>query len=483
MFNKSNFCHIASNNRNEQKGSVFIYKTTDTLAQVTQNGYFNEKLIDINLHDLIIHIQVDAIGRTVKKNVLIVTERTLDNVNTEVTIDQTLQNDLAELGDQVAGIEEKIPSNASAANQLATASDINTKITNCITEIPQDIKLELANGVLTLKKGSKLYYPNGTGKYEIYTVGQDIQASSLFGNFSRFVYVNVNNNSMDASINAFSGDTAPTVSGTGFWYDTGNNVIKRTTDSGATWTTGFSFPIAIVTSVNDVATNIDQVFNGFGYIGGTVFTLPGIKGLVPNGRNADGTLNNANVFNATTVKINTPADGECNICVSRYSGYTDVPYVGTYIYNAKDNFVQRSSDGLVGGYILAGKFTKKNGQITDFYVRPAFHAVDYSDTEYMAHQAMPSDKFIDLTLGASDTRYAAPADGYVMLKGNTTVADKAYGITNESNGMRTLIRVQSSGSSFGTYMPVSAQQQYSVKYEGALASGYTFRFVYANGVK
>lgn len=137
MFNKSSFCHIASNNRNDQKGSVFIYKTTDTLAQVTQSGYFNEKLIDINVHDLIIHVQYNPVTRTLKKSVLIVTERTLDNVETAPILDQTivenidqLGNQIDRLGDQVAGIEEKIPENASAQNQLATKSEIPTVPTN-----------------------------------------------------------------------------------------------------------------------------------------------------------------------------------------------------------------------------------------------------------------------------------------------------------------------------------------------------------------
>ena len=38
----------------------------------------------------------------------------------------------------------------------------NNNISNCITEIPQDIKLELNNhGTLKLKAGSKVYVPNG----------------------------------------------------------------------------------------------------------------------------------------------------------------------------------------------------------------------------------------------------------------------------------------------------------------------------------
>ena len=85
MFNKQNFCHVASNNRNERKAGIFVYKTTDDLATVSTSGYFNEKIIDINLHDLIIHEWHDPSDRTkVQKNVLCVTERTLDNVGTVV---------------------------------------------------------------------------------------------------------------------------------------------------------------------------------------------------------------------------------------------------------------------------------------------------------------------------------------------------------------------------------------------------------------
>lgn len=85
MFNKNNFCHVASNNRNEQKAGIFVYKTTDNLQTISASGYFNEKIIDINLHDLIIHEQTDNVDRTkVKYNILAVTERTLDNVGTTV---------------------------------------------------------------------------------------------------------------------------------------------------------------------------------------------------------------------------------------------------------------------------------------------------------------------------------------------------------------------------------------------------------------
>lgn len=93
MFNKNNFCHVASNNRNEQKAGIFVYKTTDDLQTVLTSGYFNEKIIDINLHDLIIHEWHDPTDRTnVQTNWLCVIERTLDNVGTKLVS----QSDLSE---------------------------------------------------------------------------------------------------------------------------------------------------------------------------------------------------------------------------------------------------------------------------------------------------------------------------------------------------------------------------------------------------
>lgn len=83
MFKSQNFCHIASNNRNQVKVGVFVYRTTDSLATVLVSGYFNDRIIDINLHDLIIHEKVDSADATkVERNLLCVTERTLENVGT-----------------------------------------------------------------------------------------------------------------------------------------------------------------------------------------------------------------------------------------------------------------------------------------------------------------------------------------------------------------------------------------------------------------
>lgn len=73
----------------------------------------------------------------------------------------------------------------------------NNYTTNRILEIPQNIKLELNNGTLTLKAGSKVYVPNGfeedgtTPKFDAVTIERGVSRSS-FGNVTAskvFFYV------------------------------------------------------------------------------------------------------------------------------------------------------------------------------------------------------------------------------------------------------------------------------------------------------
>ena len=112
MFNKQNFCHIASNNRNDVKIGVFVYKTTDDLETVAASGYFNDQIIDINLHDLIIHEWHDPTDRTnVQYNLLCVVERTLENVGTVVIASgwqQGIEDAIEQLGVDLSGKVDKI---------------------------------------------------------------------------------------------------------------------------------------------------------------------------------------------------------------------------------------------------------------------------------------------------------------------------------------------------------------------------------------
>ena len=189
------------------------------------------------------------------------------------------------------------------------AKEDTTKITNCITEIPQDIKLELNNGTLTLKAGSKVYVPNGVGVFDEVVISADRTIAAYGTSLSGlFLCVHKNGDYILVRPNyVSSGATAPTdVTNRNIWYDTTNNVIKTNSPGSSEFIANIGFPLAIVSCDGTKYTSIDQVFNGFGYIGSTVFALPNVKGLIPNGRNEDGSLKN---IEFTTSKVITQTMG------------------------------------------------------------------------------------------------------------------------------------------------------------------------------
>lgn len=121
-------------------------------------------------------------------------------------------------------------------------------------------------------------------------------------------------------------------------------------------------------------TSIDQVFNGIGYVGSTVFALPGVKGLIPNGRNADGTLNNTE-FSYTQVNTFTyTINGTYYIrCSTNFLNL----FISTTEYRPDTNYNVYNNTNQT--FAMAGTLTISGGVITSFEPNTAFHAVDYSE--------------------------------------------------------------------------------------------------------
>lgn len=280
-------------------------------------------------------------------------------------------------------------------------------VTNCIAEVPQDIKLELNAGVLTVKAGSKIYVPNGFDAnndpiFNVITLTNDVSVSFV----NPYTYD-------DVVICLKSDGTAPT-----FFKWTPNDVSSGTTpsqysfcyrtdlnklyDYEADTTTPYeelSLPICICSFSNNTITSIKQIFNGFGYIGTTTFVLPGVKALVPNGRNADGTCNNTEL-SFTEVKVHTldysnevskfgflGANGIEGYGVYNYFEQDTKPvFSGTYAtwFDTKNNIIIGTSDGgsTWGQYTrvyLGALYKDPNANINNFNPRTVFRAVDSND--------------------------------------------------------------------------------------------------------
>lgn len=260
----------------------------------------------------------------------------------------------------------------------STAVNYNN-ISNCITYIPQDIKLELNNGTLTLKAGSKVYIPNGPSVFDIKNITTDVSTTTT-GDGTIFYGLH-SNGSLARYNQTFSGSSQPESKDLNVWYDTTNNIVKRYSAVASSWQDGFSLPIAKITISGGQITSIDQVFNGFGYIGSTVYALPGVKGLIPNGRNADGSLKNIEkVITKVAITTNLGSTDTRNITLYN-DGNIGHPKLSGYLPD-ENFFWIKKNDGtgyIKGSMMCVGPVEYSSGKITSFTPKTAFHAVDYND--------------------------------------------------------------------------------------------------------
>jgi hypothetical protein len=370
--------------------------------------------------------------------------------------------------------------------------------TNCITEIPQDIKLELNNGTLTLKAGSKVYVPNGfeadgvTKKFDVVVVESDITISGAgTGVVNNFLFYR-NSTTLDYKqiLNCNSG-TSDSQSNATAYYDTTQNKLHCYTANGAK--TQDSFPLCSFTVTSGTVTSIDQVFNGFGYIGSTVFALPNVKGLIPNGRNADGSLRNIEL---TVSKVSTMiyAAAADNICANINSSSalstastlieSETEPSGSYIlwYKPSENLLRWKGTGSFGitKSIQFASFSSTATNITTLNPKLPFHAVDRNDSSWIAGQAMPSSKYINLTLGASGSTYTAPANGWFFI--SKKISTNQYFIFNNVTKNYSTITAPSGNNTIVNIFPCQKGDVIEVDYT-ASGSIYAFKFIYAEGDK
>lgn len=228
-------------------------------------------------------------------------------------------------------------SNVIATNPYNKKIDFDrflNKITNTILEIPQRINCSLENGVLTVKKGSVVIVPYGIedktsefpigsnflndnfkvfdsvfygGKFFVWAQLQgDIKKQTAQNDsLRRLVSIDLKANDIIASLYHYSLDGDYSGSSACFNYNLTTNLISRYEQQNPTPLGTLCFPI--LKSVSDgvnLFAYVSQVFNGFGYIGGTYWVDKGVKVLLGNARNEDGSLKNVE-FKLSTLVLDT----------------------------------------------------------------------------------------------------------------------------------------------------------------------------------
>ena len=287
--------------------------------------------------------------------------------------------------DNMNHIEEGIGEHEERITALENLPDVYLKtnqITNCITEIPQRVKLDLTDGVLTLKAGSQVIVPYGTSAPTM-EVGDtlnggrivDISWDEVDSKLFYIVQYDTNLTHTQTS-SASSGSLSIIVSSNGVldsrWSNTNINYDIKTNIVNDNYT---SLPFALCTQKSGVTISIDQIFNGIGYIGSTIWVDKGVKGLIPNGRNEDGTLNNIEI-NSTKVNIITKTGTYKGVIAIGQSGTPDL-YSSLY-YDEKTNY-NKIDNGAIHFRLYAGTAEITNGAISNFNPKQPFRAVDYSE--------------------------------------------------------------------------------------------------------
>ena len=131
------------------------------------------------------------------------------------------------------------------------------------------------------------------------------------------------------------------------------------------------------------------------------------------------------------------------------------------------------------GHCVFATVTLSSGKITEFKSKTTFHAVDYNDTDFIAHQAMPGNLYIDLTLVATGGTYTATADGYFTISKAATASGQYINFVNNTNGLN-VNSIAASALNCRLTIPVSRGDTITVNYTAAGTTN-MFRFVYANG--
>lgn len=409
--------------------------------------------------------------------------------------------------------------NSEQAVKSTLSNTLNkSQIANCLLEVPQRIKYDLTDGTLTIKAGSVVIVPYGIedltadypvgatflhenfkvydtqyedGKFFVWAeLVEDIvrPAISTTSTSERWAFFEIDLNNYDAFGTGVSGTEAVTNS---ICYRTDLNKCVCYNTSGAVKSEACCLPfMKVLANGIYVEGSVTQLFNGMGYIGGVVWLDKGVKGLKTNGRNADGSLSN---IEFTTHKLSTwtsVTNGEYYGLILEDDNHLQMSFVDGTSYDSVSNYIYRA-DGNFPVACMAMKVNFSNGSVTSFIPYQAFQAVNYNQYKQDLSQvttnyrdsiswfASPSNNSTALTLGASNSTYTAPDNGWFYLWLQFTTTNPSMILRNTSAGMGYQIHGYEKGG-YELAVPCSTGQSIVVQYNGTISSS-NFRFVYMRG--
>lgn len=320
-----------------------------------------------------------------------------------------------------------------------SSSTLNTHIigqyiSNYIKSITKkvDVELNTSTRTITLKSGSKVYVPNGVGVFDEITIVNDVTCDTSItwtGNGVLHYIPDSGTIFISASFDCTTKSSWTPDDQYEVIYNTTENAVRFTDDTGTTWTTNMSIPFAYVRADGSNIVEILQVFDGFSYHGSSIFSFPGITYEIPNGRTDSGVLTNLECTTSSvyTVSNSTNESGDYYAYLTQ-TGIGFVKYfvesdkepsnkVGyTLWFNTTKNKFYIRNFSEVGSVweeisVLCGvcKYSAVNGKITIFECSEPLRLLDTNTFKTIPH--------IVETFDNGTSWYRLWSDGYIEQGG------------------------------------------------------------------
>ena len=419
-----------------------------------------------------------------------------------------------------ANIADTADNNLSNLTETGEKHFLNkAQLSNCVLEVPQRIKLEFVNGVLTLKAGSQLLQPDGVNDdgnwmFKYKTVESDIVFPGI-GSGSVYqgpIFIDARNASTDTD-NVILDCYVPDNCGTGPSFPAAPNEYMRfwnTSDNrlyiyiNSTWRSDLdmTFPIADVTINTTSIQSLDNVYNTTIACGNGLLVQSGVKALMPNGLNPDGTLNNLEYTTpyvlAESVDISGSmdwvytlgSDGDIYALFREfYYVQTSTPVVPNYVgvafwYNPATNkstfflngVAQERPAIIIGSNIKSGT----SANIAAAPQKTPANLLKYSDKSIISSWGLPGKRYINLALGVSGSIYEAPATGWVTIDTSNSALNGFVRLCNETSGLYAQSITPFDFAALSVFVPARENDRISLFYDKAGSLNY-FKFVYAEG--
>lgn len=396
---------------------------------------------------------------------------------------------------------ERIEVNWNEIGRDYTDKEINKSRTNCIISSPNNIKLEINDNSIVLKSGSKAYDAKGN----VININSDISLVYDYVANNIFVSVNKQGTATFFSYNLYSQDTPPNeeIIRRRFWYDTSTSTMKMAAPNSTEYEE-CSLPIMIVDCISENKFNLKSVLDLFSICDSTYFLLPGTKFLFADGYNDDKSVKNIEwisdkVYSANrTWNVTTPQklfilyNHSSKIWFeNNYFVQEEEPTIKVYTIWYKPS-VRKTYywGGLTDPQewreypaIYINHDLETKSEISNFNFRTPFTVTDSNDVNILSSIASkPGNKYIDLSLEASETLYTAPFNGVMLFFAKPT----GSGYIQLENITSSVIQQISFTSivDHAVYVPVLAGDQIYVRYSNVeLSQEYNrLRFIADKGV-